>query len=102
MSVEGVKHFMTKRFDRKNGEKIHMQTLAAINPDVDSYEDLFATCRSLKLTETEISQLFRRLVFNVMANNTDDHNKNFSFLLDRTGRNMPSLFRKKEGLCLRT
>lgn len=86
MSVEGVKHFMTKRFDRKNGEKIHMQTLAAINPDVDSYEDLFATCRSLKLTETEISQLFRRLVFNVMANNTDDHNKNFSFLLDRTGR----------------
>lgn len=86
IEIEGISHFMTRRFDRKNGEKVHMQTLAAINPDVDSYEDLMATCRALGLSETELLEMFRRLVFNVMANNTDDHNKNFSFLLEKGGR----------------
>ncbi|MCM1296380.1 MAG: type II toxin-antitoxin system HipA family toxin [Muribaculaceae bacterium] len=86
LEVEGQKHFLTKRFDRRNGEKIHMQTLAAINPECHSYEELFATCRHLALTELELEELFRRLVFNVMANNTDDHNKNFSFLLEEGGK----------------
>lgn len=83
--VEGINHFLTKRFDRKNGKKIHVQTLAAIQPDARSYEDLIATCRELAITETEIEQLFTRMVFNVMTNNTDDHNKNFSFLLEENG-----------------
>ena len=83
--VEGISHFMTKRFDRKGNEKIFMQTLAAINPDADSYEDLIITGRRLNLSEKEIIEIFRRLVFNVIANNTDDHNKNFSFLLKKGG-----------------
>lgn len=86
LNVAGSNHFLTRRFDRKEGEKIHMQTLAAINPDATSYEDLFYTCRQLGLPDSEIGQVFRRLVFNVMGNNTDDHNKNFSFLLDKGGR----------------
>lgn len=83
--VEGINHFITRRFDRKDGEKIHIQTLAAINPDARSYEDLLETCRLLSLSESEIEEIFRRMVFNVMTNNTDDHNKNFSFMLERNG-----------------
>ena len=86
LPLDGVNHFLTRRFDRKNGKKIMMQTLAAINPDALNYEDLFDTCRFLKLTETELTQLYRRLVFNVLANNTDDHIKNFSFLLEEGER----------------
>ena len=86
LPVEGVNHFITKRFDRKEGKKILLQTLAAIYPDAMSYEDLFYTCRQLGLTNGEITQLYRRLVFNVIANNTDDHIKNFSFLLEPEGR----------------
>lgn len=82
LPADGINHFLTKRFDRANGKKIHMQTLAALNPEARSYEDLFATCRALAIPESEIEQLFIRMVFNVMANNTDDHNKNFSFLLE--------------------
>lgn len=85
MPVDGTNHFITKRFDRIAGNKVHVQTLAAINPEANSYEDLVATCREISLPESEIEQLFTRLVFNVMANNTDDHNKNFSFSLEQNG-----------------
>lgn len=86
IKADGKNHFLTKRFDRKNGSKIHMQSLAAINPEAKSYEDLFATCRELELSEKELEQVFRRMVFNILANNTDDHNKNFSFLLEKGGK----------------
>lgn len=86
INVEGISHFMTKRFDRKGNDKIFMQTLAAINPDADSYEDLITTARRLSLSEREIIEIYRRLVFNVIANNTDDHNKNFSFILEKGGK----------------
>jgi serine/threonine-protein kinase HipA len=86
LPVEGINHFLTKRFDRVNGKKIHLQTLAAMNPEARSYEDLVATCRELSISESEIEQLFCRMVFNVMANNTDDHNKNFAFLLEENGK----------------
>lgn len=86
LPIEGISHFLTKRFDRKNGKKIHVQTLAAINPEARSYEELIATCREMSISESEIEQLFARMVFNVMANNTDDHNKNFSFLLEEDGK----------------
>lgn len=86
LPIDGINHFLTKRFDRKNGQKVHVQTLAAINPEALSYEDLVATCRELSISESEIEQLFARMVFNVMANNTDDHNKNFSFLLEEDGK----------------
>ncbi|MCM1111082.1 MAG: type II toxin-antitoxin system HipA family toxin [Clostridium sp.] len=85
MPVEGVNHFLTRRFDRVNGRKLHTQTLAAINPEARSYEDLVATCRDMGLSETQVEQVFTRMAFNVMTNNTDDHNKNFSFLLEEGG-----------------
>lgn len=79
-------HFLTKRFDRNGNEKIHIQTLAAINPFCDSYEDIFTTMRKLKLPYTDMEQMFRRMVFNVFSRNIDDHTKNFSFMMDKTGR----------------
>ena len=53
----GINHFLTKRFDRKNGKKLHMQTLAAINPEARSYEDLVATCRELSIPESQIEHV---------------------------------------------
>lgn len=83
--VEGVNHFLTERYDRQNGEKKHVQTLAAINPGVDSYEGLFDTAFNLNIPEQEIRELFRRMVFNVFAANVDDHVKNFSFMMEKDG-----------------
>ncbi len=84
-AVENNNHFVTKRFDRDGVRKIYTQTLAAICPDADSYEQLIAVCRKLHLPESDCQEVFRRMVFNVLANNTDDHNKNFSFLMDEDG-----------------
>ena len=83
--VEGNNHFLTKRFDREEGKKVHMQTLAAICPDADSYEQLILVCRKLHLPEADCQEVFRRMVFNILANNTDDHNKNFSFIMNEDG-----------------
>ena len=85
IEVEGTKHFLTERFDRRDGEKIFTQTLAAINPEADTYEGLFETCRLLSIPKVEQNELFLRTVFNVLSNNTDDHAKNFSFIMDRDG-----------------
>ena len=63
-----------------------MQTLAALYPEADSYERLLWVCRKMRLSELDSEEIFRRMVFNVLANNTDDHNKNFSFLMDEQGR----------------
>ena len=85
LEVEGMKHFLTKRFDRDQTGKIHTQTLAAMNPEANSYENLLTVCRKLHLPETDCQEVFRRMVFNILANNTDDHNKNFTFVMDRKG-----------------
>ena len=84
-------HFMTRRFDRTStGEKIHMQTAAGIahlDRDVrHSYEELFGVLRRLGLNYKDFEQLYRRMVFNVIARNHDDHTKNFSFLMDKAGK----------------
>ena len=84
-SVEGNNHFMTKRFDRDGEKKVHTQTLAAIYPDADSYEQLITVCRKLHLPEADCQEVFRRMVFNILSNNTDDHNKNFSFIMQKDG-----------------
>lgn len=84
-SVEGNSHFMTKRFDRNGTKKVYTQTLAAIYPDADSYEQLIAVCRKLHLPEADCQEVFRRMVFNILSNNTDDHNKNFSFIMSEDG-----------------
>lgn len=85
LNIEGRNHFLTQRFDRKDGEKLHTQTLAAMMPGANSYEELMLACRKLGLQEPAQTEIFRRMVFNVLANNTDDHNKNFSFLMDKSG-----------------
>ena len=84
-AVENNRHFMTKRFDRNGTKKVHTQTLAAIYPNAESYEQLIAVCRKLHLPEADCQEVFRRMVFNVLANNTDDHNKNFSFIMNEDG-----------------
>lgn len=86
MDIEGDKHFITKRFDREGERKFHMQTLAALYPEADSYDRLLWVCRKMRLSELDSEEVFRRMIFNILANNTDDHNKNFSFLMDAQGR----------------
>lgn len=84
--VDGNNHFLTKRFDREGNTKLHTQTLAAICPEANSYEQLMSVCRKLRLPESDCIEVFRRMVFNVLANNTDDHNKNFSFIMSQDGK----------------
>mgnify|MGYP002625377393 FL=1 len=86
IEVEAQKHFITHRFDRDEERKLHMQTLAALYPDADSYEKLLMVCRKMRLPESTQEEVFRIMVFNILANNTDDHNKNFSFLMDESGQ----------------
>lgn len=79
--INGKTHFITERFDRFKGMKIMTQTLAALAPKATDYENLFFLTRTLQLTEERRTELFRRMCFNVVAGVTDDHNKNFSFLM---------------------
>ena len=88
----GRAHFLTKRFDRVGGEKVHMQTLCGIS-HYDyrllrgySYEQAFNVMRGLRLSYREAQEMFRRVVFNVVIRNQDDHTKNISFLMDKTGK----------------
>ncbi|MDH6343372.1 serine/threonine-protein kinase HipA [Parabacteroides sp. PFB2-12] len=93
LEENGRAHFMTRRFDREGPYiKHHTQTFCAMKHyDYNritsySYEQLFQTMRELKLSYAEAEQMFRRMVFNVIARNCDDHTKNFSFLLKQGGR----------------
>lgn len=78
-------HFLTERFDRRNDEKIHIQTLAAMCPNSNSYENLFDTAMKLNLSPKEMQHLYNQMVMNVVAANVDDHNKNFSFVMGKDG-----------------
>lgn len=78
-------HFLTQRFDRDGDRKIHVQTLAAMNPLSSSYEDLFAVADRIGISPEGMRQLFMQMVMNVIAGNVDDHNKNFSFLMGEDG-----------------
>jgi serine/threonine-protein kinase HipA len=82
---EGITHFLTQRFDRNGNEKVHVQTLAAMSPASDSYEDIFTVIRQLNLPYEDSKQQYLRIVFNVIARNVDDHSKNFSFCMNREG-----------------
>ncbi len=85
VEIDGTQNFLTQRFDRVDGQKLHTQTLAALSSLADTYEDLFVVGRKLHLSATEQAQQYRRMVFNVLAMNVDDHTKNFSFIMDRQG-----------------
>lgn len=92
LEENGRAHFLTKRFDRMNGRKVHMQTLCGLaHYDFRlqrgySYEQAFDIMRGLRLSYAEAQEMFRRLVFNVVVRNQDDHTKNISFLMDEQGR----------------
>ena len=87
LEENGRAHFMTQRFDREGNKKHHILSLCGLQHyDFNemfaySYEQLFQSMRLLKLTYPEAEQMFRRMVFNVLATNYDDHTKNFSFIL---------------------
>jgi serine/threonine-protein kinase HipA len=93
LEENGRAHFMTRRFDRlEHNKKVHMQTLCGLchfdynNPNAYSYEQAFQAMRSLRLPYSDAEQLFRRMVFNVIGSNNDDHTKNISFLMNETGK----------------
>lgn len=92
LEENGRAHFMTSRFDREPGKgKIHIQSFCAMQHydfnDINSYsyEQLFETMRLLGLPYPQAEQLFRRMVFNVISRNCDDHTKNFAFIMNKDG-----------------
>jgi len=92
LEENGRRHFMTRRFDRKpNGEKIHMQSLCALahfdfnSAGAYSYEQALAVIRQLEMPTSTVEEMFRRMAFNIVARNQDDHVKNIAFLMDKAG-----------------
>jgi len=87
----GRAHFTTRRFDRDGNKKIHMQSLCGIaHYDFNmagaySYEQALLVMQQIGLPKTEMSQLYRRMVFNIVARNQDDHTKNIAFLMTPDG-----------------
>ncbi len=93
LEENGRRHFMTRRFDRSaTGEKVHMQSLCAMaHYDYNmagayGYEQALMVIRRLGLSIEDIEEMYRRMVFNVIGRNHDDHVKNIAFLMDREGR----------------
>jgi len=92
LEENGRAHFMTKRFDRVSGNKIHMQSLCGIahydfnNAGAYSYEQAFTVMRRLRLSKAEAEQQYRRMLFNIIARDLDDHTKNIAFLMQRDGK----------------
>jgi len=92
LEENGRAHFMTRRFDRTpDGGKLHLQSLCGIahfdfnQAGAYSYEQAFQIARRLGLPQTDLTELFRRAVFNILSRNQDDHTKNIAFLMDRRG-----------------
>jgi serine/threonine-protein kinase HipA len=92
LEEHGRRHFMTRRFDRTgDGDKRHLQSLGALahydlnDPNAYSYEQALLVIRRLGLPMAAMEEQFRRMVFNVLARNQDDHVKNIAFLMDRAG-----------------
>jgi serine/threonine-protein kinase HipA len=93
LEENGRRHFMSRRFDRlESNEKLHMQSLAALahfdfnSAGTYSYEQALLTIRQLNLPIEAVEEQFRRMVFNILARNQDDHVKNIAFLMDKSGR----------------
>jgi serine/threonine-protein kinase HipA len=93
LEESGRRHFMTRRFDRPTGNfRLHLQSLAAIahydfnQAGAYSYEQAMTVIRQLGLSIDDVEEQFRRMAFNVLARNQDDHVKNIAFLMDQGGR----------------
>jgi serine/threonine-protein kinase HipA len=92
LEENGRRHFMTRRFDRlSGGSKLHMQSLCALahfdfnQAGAYSYEQALLTIRQLSLPMSAVEEQFRRMAFNIVARNQDDHVKNIAFLMNRQG-----------------
>lgn len=85
IEVGGERHFLTERYDRKNQQKIHTQSLAAMIPDATSYEQLMEVCVNLAVPYEEREETFRRTVFNILTTNVDAHIRNFEFMMEQGG-----------------
>ncbi|PCJ55174.1 MAG: toxin HipA [Planctomycetota bacterium] len=92
LTENGRSHFMTKRFDRtESGEKLHMQSLGALahfdfnQAGAHGYEQCLQIMRQLDMPAASLEQQFRRMAFNIIARNQDDHVKNIAFLMDKQG-----------------
>lgn len=85
-------HFMTQRFDRQDGQKLHMQSLCGLahydfnQAGAYGYEQVFAAMRKLRLSKADAAEQYRRMVFNIVARNQDDHTKNIAFLMNAEGK----------------
>ena len=84
------KHFATLRYDRQNGEKIHVLTVTGLTgwdfksqPENSSYENVFKVALGLEVPHKDLQQLFKRMVFNLIFRNVDDHLKNHSFMYNK-------------------
>ena len=92
LEEHGRAHFLTRRFDRSGGKKIHLQSLCGLaHYDFNmlgayGYEQAFAVMRKLRISKASAIQQYRRMVFNVIARNQDDHTKNIAFLMDNSGK----------------
>lgn len=92
LEIDGRAHFMTKRFDRLPGnEKLHVQSLCALQhydhhlSQVYSYEQVYSTIQQLHLGNESSQEMYRRMVFNILARNQDDHTKNIAFMMNKAG-----------------
>ncbi|MCH8858355.1 MAG: type II toxin-antitoxin system HipA family toxin [Proteobacteria bacterium] len=92
LEENGRSHFMTRRFDRSDsGRKIHMQSLCAMEhfdfkkAGAHSYEQALRTIRALSMPMDRIEEQFRRMAFNIVGRNQDDHVKNIAYLMDQSG-----------------
>ncbi|MCF6211763.1 MAG: type II toxin-antitoxin system HipA family toxin [Gammaproteobacteria bacterium] len=92
LEEDGRAHFLTRRFDRVEGCKLHMQSLCGLaHYDFNAsgaygYEQAFAIMRRLRLSKAEAVQQYRRMLFNIIARNQDDHTKNIAFLMGSDGQ----------------
>jgi serine/threonine-protein kinase HipA len=93
LEENGRRHFLSRRFDRHDdGDKLHMQSLGALahfdfnHAGAYSYEQALLALRQLNLPMAAVEEMFRRMTFNIVARNQDDHVKNIAFLMDKAGR----------------
>src|SRR5580700_4213826 len=93
LEEHGRRHFLSRRFDRlEGGEKLHMLSLASLahfdfnHAGAYSYEQALLVIRQLDLPMQAAEEQFRRMAFNIIARNQDDHTKNIAFLMDKSGR----------------
>ena len=87
-----LSHFLIKRFDRVNNKRVHLHSVAGLThsnfnlPMHYSYDELFRLTRYLTGSQQDVIEQYRRMVFNIIGRNQDDHAKNFSFMMNENGQ----------------